>query len=124
MCSTGAIVAEHSTRLGPCDVMCQNRHNALIHLGHNNGVVTMWTPNSQNPAVKMLCHKGPVRAVAVDRQGRYMTTAGSDGTLKVYIIYVKHLLCFEFFGSDLGYSNVSEGSVVLHSPPCELFGYL
>ena len=43
--SHGAIVAQHKTRLGPCSVMRQNPHNAVLHLGHTNGCVTMWTPN-------------------------------------------------------------------------------
>jgi len=35
--STGQLVAEHRTKLGSCDVMAQNTHNAFIHLGHQNG---------------------------------------------------------------------------------------
>ena len=38
------------------------------------------------PAVKMLCHKGAVNAIAVDRGGRYMATSGRDGTLKLWDI--------------------------------------
>merc|ERR1719447_1394414 len=35
-------------------------------------------------AVKMLCHKGPVRAIAVDRSGKYMATSGADGKVKIW----------------------------------------
>ena len=35
--STGALVAEHRTRLGPCSVMTQNPRNAVLALGHANG---------------------------------------------------------------------------------------
>lgn len=35
--STGQLVAEHRTKLGSCNVMAQNAHNAFIHLGHQNG---------------------------------------------------------------------------------------
>lgn len=35
--STGQLVAEHRTKLGSCDTMAQNKHNAFIHLGHQNG---------------------------------------------------------------------------------------
>ena len=35
--STGQVVAEHRTRLGACTTMAQNLHNAVIHLGHQNG---------------------------------------------------------------------------------------
>jgi hypothetical protein len=36
----------------------------------------MWTPNITTPVVKMLCHRGPVKAVAVDPTGHQMVTAG------------------------------------------------
>jgi U3 small nucleolar RNA-associated protein 7 len=82
--STGANVADIHTRLGDCDCMRTNPWNALVHLGHKNGVVTMWTPNMPEPAVKMLTHKGSVAAIAIDRSGRYMATSGRDGALKLW----------------------------------------
>lgn len=36
------------------------------------------------PLVKMLCHRGPVRSVAVDTGGQYMITSGMDAQLKVW----------------------------------------
>lgn len=58
--STGHIVAQHKTKLGPCSVMRHNPHNAVECLGHARGVVTMWTPNITTPVVKMLCHQVPL----------------------------------------------------------------
>ncbi|KAJ3236049.1 Small subunit (SSU) processome component [Chytriomyces hyalinus] len=84
--STGQIVAEHRTKLGDCNVMAQNPYNAIINLGHANGTVTLWSPSMSEPLVKMLCHKGPVKAVAVDNGGYYMATSGLDGQLKVWDI--------------------------------------
>lgn len=84
--STGANVADVHTRLGDCDCLKVNPWNALVFLGHNNGVVTMWSPSMSEPAVKMLTHKGAVAAVAIDRGGRYMATSGRDGTLKLWDI--------------------------------------
>ena len=84
--STGANVVDHPTRLGPCDCMRLNPYNGVSVLGHDAGVVTMWTPNMHEPVVKMLCHKGAVAEVAVDRSGMYMATAGRDGQLKVWDI--------------------------------------
>ena len=55
-------MAQHRTRMGTCNVMRQNPWNGVMHLGHSNGVVSMWTPNMSTPVVKMLCHK--VGAVA------------------------------------------------------------
>lgn len=75
--STGHIVAQHRTRLGPCRMMRQNPWNSVLGLGHTGGVVTLWTPNITTPVVKMLCHRGAVNALAFDASGRYMVTAGA-----------------------------------------------
>jgi len=69
--SSGALIAEHPTRMGACDVMRHNPWNAVVCCGHSNGIVTMWTPNLSTPVVKMLTHRGPVTALAVDAGGRY-----------------------------------------------------
>ncbi|KAF9488792.1 BING4CT-domain-containing protein [Pleurotus eryngii] len=84
--STGQLLIEHRTKLGACTTMTQNTHNAVIHLGHQNGCVTLWTPNLPHPAVQLLAHLGPVTSVAVDpsQAGRYMATAGRDSTVKVW----------------------------------------
>eukprot|EP00798_Chlamydomonas_sp_ICE-L_P015753 gene15753-21876_t len=82
--STGHIVAQHKTRLGPCSTMRQNPWNAVLNLGHTAGTVTMWTPNINKPVVKMLCHRGAVNALAVDPSGVHMVTAGVDGQVKVW----------------------------------------
>ena len=44
----------------------------------------MWSPNMSKPLVKMLCHRGPVNAIAVDRSGHYMATSGLDSQLKIW----------------------------------------
>ncbi|KAM7411653.1 hypothetical protein PAMA_021575 [Pampus argenteus] len=84
--SVGKEVAAICTKTGRLDVMCQNPHNAIIHLGHSNGTVTLWSPNQKEALVKMLCHQGGVRSVAVDKTGIYMATSGMDKKLKVYDI--------------------------------------
>ncbi|KAJ3309827.1 Small subunit (SSU) processome component [Boothiomyces sp. JEL0838] len=84
--STGTLVAEHRTKLGKCDVLAQNPYNAVMHLGHSNGTVTLWSPSMSSPLVKILCHKGPVQALAIDNSGKYMATAGLDGQLKLWDI--------------------------------------
>jgi U3 small nucleolar RNA-associated protein 7 len=84
--STGSLVAELPTHLGECKAMAQNPYNAVINLGHSNGTVTLWAPTMSQPLVKMLCHQGPVQAIAIDRGGYYMATAGLDGQMKVWDI--------------------------------------
>ena len=84
--STGELVSEHFTKLGTPVSMAQNPHNAVLHVGHQNGTVTLWSPNSQEPLVKLLAHRGPVRSSAIDREGRYMVTAGQDNKMCVWDI--------------------------------------
>ncbi|SNX81487.1 related to UTP7 - nucleolar protein, component of the small subunit processome [Melanopsichium pennsylvanicum] len=84
--STGTLISQHRTGLGNCNTMTQNPLTAVLHLGHTNGTVTMWTPNLSTPAVKLLAHRGPVTGISIDsRNGaREMATCGMDGTIKVW----------------------------------------
>jgi U3 small nucleolar RNA-associated protein 7 len=82
--STGKLVVELRSKLGPCNTLAQNPRNAIICGGHGNGQVTMWSPNMTTPLVKMQCHRGPVSAIAVDPMGQYMCTAGMDSQVKVW----------------------------------------
>jgi U3 small nucleolar RNA-associated protein 7 len=84
--STGLNVARHITYGGTCDVMCQNPWNAVLYLGHNNGTVSMWTPNINTPVVKMICHNGPIRSIASDPTGHFMVTTGIDCLVKLWDI--------------------------------------
>ncbi|RKP09800.1 WD40-repeat-containing domain protein [Thamnocephalis sphaerospora] len=84
--STGQLIAEIGTGLGNCNAMTQNPYNAVMHLGHANGAVTLWSPNVTTPLVKIQCHKGPVSAISVNSSGHYMATAGLDGQLKIWDI--------------------------------------
>jgi U3 small nucleolar RNA-associated protein 7 len=82
--STGQLVAELRTKLGPTVSLTQNAYNAVLHAGHANGTVTLWAPSMSTPLVKILSSRGPVRAISVDRLGRYMAVAGADRTLKIW----------------------------------------
>lgn len=85
--STGQLVSTHKTKLGPCQVLRQNPSNAIMHLGHANGTVTLWSPTSSQYLAKMLCHKGaPITSLAVDLSGNYMVTGGADRQIKVWDI--------------------------------------
>uniref|UniRef100_A0A8B9NP45 WD repeat domain 46 n=1 Tax=Accipiter nisus TaxID=211598 RepID=A0A8B9NP45_9AVES len=82
--SVGKEVAALCTRGGRLAVMAQNPANAIIHLGHSNGTVTLWSPTVSEPLVRMLCHRGALRALAVDPTGTYMASAGLDRKLRVF----------------------------------------
>ena len=47
--------------------------------------MTLWTPSSTAPHVRLLAHLGPVTALSVDPSsgGRYLATGGMDGRVKV-----------------------------------------
>ena len=55
-----------------------NPNNGVLHAGHHNGVVTMWSPAMGSPLVRMLAHPAPITSLAVDRSGHYMVTAAMD----------------------------------------------
>ncbi|KAK2742833.1 Small subunit (SSU) processome component [Myotisia sp. PD_48] len=118
--SIGKLVAELPTRQGSPTSLCQNPHNAILHVGHQNGTVTLWSPNSQTALVKTLAHRGPVRSLAVDRQGRYMVSTGQDQRMAIWDIrmfkevhsYFIHQPGSSVAISDRGLTAVGWGSQV------------
>ncbi|KIJ54676.1 hypothetical protein M422DRAFT_24583 [Sphaerobolus stellatus SS14] len=84
--STGTIMAQHRPKLGPPTALAQNAHNAVIYWGANNGTVSLWTPSSPTPHVRLLAHLGPITAISVDPStgGRYLATAGLDKRVKIW----------------------------------------
>ncbi|KAI1340123.1 BING4CT-domain-containing protein [Xylariaceae sp. FL0016] len=87
--STGQLVSEMTTKQGPPQSLAQNPYNAICHVGHQNGTVSLWSPNcssADGPLVKLLAHKGPVRSLSIDRSGRYMVSAGQDCKMAVWDI--------------------------------------
>lgn len=85
--TSGKLAAEFrfaESGLGQSTDVCQNPWNAIINCAHANGIVSMWSPNLNKPLVRMSCHKGPVRSVAVNPKGMAMATAGLDGVVKLW----------------------------------------
>lgn len=82
--STGHVVANYRTGLGPTSVMCSNPYNSIISLGHSGGKLTMWKPTSGKPLITMLCHHGPITAVAYHPCGNLVATAGLDKKVKIW----------------------------------------
>lgn len=89
---TGQLVAEHRTKMGPVQLMCQNPYNAVMHLGHANGTVLLWLPLMLTPLVKMQVGRGPIRDISVDREGRYMAAVGADKQLRLWDLRKLELL--------------------------------
>lgn len=82
--TTGQMVANYRTGAGRTDVMQTNPYNGVIALGQSNGTVTMWKPTSVNHLVKMLCHHGPLSALAFHPNGHLMATSGRDKKIKIW----------------------------------------
>ncbi|KAJ8609035.1 hypothetical protein CTAYLR_008702 [Chrysophaeum taylorii] len=81
--SIGRLVSEHrATKRASCSSV--NPQNATILLGHDNGVVSFWSPAQPKALAKVLCHRGSVSAVAVAFDGRAFATASHDGTVRFW----------------------------------------
>jgi U3 small nucleolar RNA-associated protein 7 len=106
--STGKLVMQMGTKQGTPTAFGQNPYNAILHVGHQNGTVSLWSPNSTTPLVKMLNHHGPVRSLAVDREGRYMVSTGQDMKMAVWDVRTFKLV-HEYFmhgpGSSVAISD-------------------
>lgn len=107
--STGQLVAECRTKRGACGVMRQNPTNAVVCCGHQNGVVSMWSPSMSTPLVQMFTHHGPVRALAVEpRRGHHMVTTGADGQMKVWDLRTYKMIDSYFTTSPAATLDVSQ----------------
>lgn len=84
--SIGKTVTESSTNQGPATAFRQNPYNAIMHVGHHRGTVSLWSPNSSSYMAKLKVHQGPVTGIAMDRSGNYMTTVGQDAKMTVWDI--------------------------------------
>ncbi|KAF2131207.1 BING4CT-domain-containing protein [Dothidotthia symphoricarpi CBS 119687] len=84
--STGQSLGELYTKLGPATSLAHNPQNAILHVGHQKGLVTLWSPNSAAPLVKLLPHHGPVRSLAIDKSGTYMVSTSQDRRMSVWDI--------------------------------------
>ncbi|KAK6137977.1 hypothetical protein DH2020_028281 [Rehmannia glutinosa] len=81
--TTGQMIGNFE-RFRRSDVMQVNPFNNVVTVGHSGGTVSMWKPTSAAPLVKMLCHKGPVIALAFHSNGHLMATAGMERKIKLW----------------------------------------
>lgn len=82
--SVGKIINSTMTRSGPLDVMTVNPANAIIHTGHHNGTISLWSPNVKEPLIRILAHHSSLRGIAVDPTGKYMYSTAVDHKLRVW----------------------------------------
>lgn len=82
--TTGEIIGNFRVKYGPSDAMRVNPFNGVVALGHPRGKLSMWTPTVSRPVVEMLCHQGPVTALAFHNNGYLMATAGMERKIKLW----------------------------------------
>lgn len=63
--------------------MKQDPHNGIMCIGDNKGRVTMYSPNTPEPLVTVLCHKANVSSISYHINGHNFITTSNDGTWKV-----------------------------------------
>lgn len=112
--STGSLVSQHRTKMGPCHAIRQNPFNSVLSLGHTNGTVTLWSPSSSEYLVKMLCHRGsPVTSLAIDRSGRYMATGGGDNKVNIFDLRTyKQVHSYKTYGGAPTCVDISQTGVL------------
>lgn len=93
--SIGKMIAQFYTKYGRLNVLTQNPSNGILLTGHPNGTVAMWSPNTNEPLVTMLCHPHPVRAISVNKDMRYMATCATDRSMKIWDI--RNLKCLQSY---------------------------
>lgn len=106
--TNGKIVSKIKTGLGLCRAMKQNPTNAILNLGHHNGVVTLWSPSVKEPLVKMLTHRGPINDLAISPNGNYMVTGASDGMVKVWDLRTYKLMETYFLRKAVDTLDISQ----------------
>lgn len=117
--STGEVVARHFSKMGPCHSLRQNRATGVVHVGHGNGTVSLWIPSLPEPAMKILCHRGPVTALATHGETS-VVTAGADGEWKLWDIRRadRPLYRYKYVGDPPACLDVSQtGMVVMGGGP-------
>mmetsp|Transcript_9500 Transcript_9500/g.26570 ORF Transcript_9500/g.26570 Transcript_9500/m.26570 type:complete len:604 (-) Transcript_9500:146-1957(-) len=80
--STGEEICSRKTGLGAVRALRHNPSNAVVHVGHVNGTVTLWSPSVKEPLAKVFCSPGQVTSLAVSNN--HMVTAASNGIWKVW----------------------------------------
>ncbi|KAM2888628.1 hypothetical protein FF1_012332 [Malus domestica] len=80
----GEMVGSYRTGIGCTDAMQVNPYNGVVALGQSLGTVSMWKPTSSASLLRLLCHRGPVSAIAFHPNGHLMATAGKERKIKLW----------------------------------------
>mmetsp|Transcript_44356 Transcript_44356/g.96501 ORF Transcript_44356/g.96501 Transcript_44356/m.96501 type:complete len:523 (+) Transcript_44356:71-1639(+) len=78
----GDVISSHKFEFPNAMCMQQNPRNAVMHVGHSSGQVSLWTPNIPEAAITMQCQHAGIAAMAVD--GFAMATSSVDGRWRLW----------------------------------------
>lgn len=122
--STGKQIVEHRWRFEHVCDMRQNPWNAVMCVADAKGIVSMWAPNMSKPLIRLVCHNGPARCMAVDIRGTYMATGGADNRIKIWDIRKLSQTTYEYFTPSPPVSlDVSQNGLLSYSAGNEVLVY-
>jgi len=111
--STGQLVARHFSKMGPCHSLRQNASTGVVHVGHGDGCVSLWTPSIAEPVMKIRSHYGPVSALACHNE-TYLVTAGGEGKWKIWDLRKANapMNAFSYRGAPPSSIDVSQSGMI------------
>lgn len=77
--------------------MKSNPHNSSIIVGTTRGLVSMFIPSLSEPAVTLNCHNARIKDLAASNCGKYLVTAASDSSMKVWDLRNSYKPLAEYF---------------------------
>ena len=95
--STGEIKASLKTKIKLGSSMIQNPHNGSINIGSPKGIVSVFIPSQPEAAMKINCHNAQVKGMGFSSCGKYMTSVGSDSSVKIWDIRKTYSHLGEYF---------------------------
>jgi U3 small nucleolar RNA-associated protein 7 len=107
----------------------KNPFSYVVGAASPKGIVSIFSPNSQEPLLKILAHNGVVNSIDFSRDGNYMLTCGSDSQFKVFDIRKSFAELYSYYTpkegtnvrfSQTGIAAVSCGSSLVFWKDCYL----
>ncbi len=111
--STGKQVSRIFSKLGPCSSFRHNPETGIVHAGHGDGSVSLWTPSMQEPVLRIKSHYGPTTALACWGE-MHLVTAGGDGKWKIWDLRKPDnaMAAYSYKGSPASSLDVSASGMI------------
>ncbi|MBS2040296.1 serine/threonine protein kinase [bacterium] len=78
------LVQERTAHLGATSVLVLDSHHQAIYSGGRDGRLCGFSWPALAPRISQDAHRGPVLALAVSPDGRYLVSGGMDGSIKLW----------------------------------------